>query len=53
MEERKRKKKTEQKKQNLKRKRIKFQILNMMTTTKLNKSLVMKGEQYESIHRGR
>ena len=51
MEERKRKKKTEQK--NLKRKRIKFQILNMMTTTKLNKSLVMKGEQYESIHRGR
>ena len=49
MEERKRK--TEQKK-NLKRKRIKFQIL-IMTTTKLNKSLVMKGEQYESIHRGR
>lgn len=53
MEERKRKKKTEQKEENLKRKRIKFQILNMMTTTKLNKSLVMKGEQYESIHRGR
>ena len=52
MEERKRKKKTEQK-QNLKRKRIKFQILIMTTTTKLNKSLVMKGEQYESIHRGR
>ena len=51
--ERKRKKKTEQKKQNLKRKRIKFQILIMTTTTKLNKSLVMKGEQYESIHRGR
>ena len=46
-----RKKKTE--KQNLKRKRIKFQILIMTTTTKLNKSLVMKGEQYESIHRGR
>ena len=52
MEERKRKKKTEQK-ENLKRKRIKFQILIMTTTTKLNKSLVMKGEQYESIHRGR
>lgn len=53
MEERKRKRKLNKKKQNLKRKRIKFQILNMMTTTKLNKSLVMKGEQYESIHRGR
>ena len=53
MEERKRKKKLSKKKQNLKRKRIKFQILIMTTTTKLNKSLVMKGEQYESIHRGR
>ena len=52
MEERKRKRKLS-KKQNLKRKRIKFQILIMTTTTKLNKSLVMKGEQYESIHRGR
>ena len=53
MEERKRKKKTEQKEAEFEKEKNKVSNPDMMTTTKLNKSLVMKGEQYESIHRGR